>query len=345
MTQESKIVKITPIEDVFAITWNLHKRCNNDCMYCGEFLHDATSPVKSLEQLQSDWIQVYEKTKHVGKKYRISFTGGEPVINKNFMPFVHWLHENYNQYFNSMRLTSNGTASKEYYLKIFKDLTSITLSTHTESSVFDVDRFVDIAVACNAFAQQYPEKSFMVNIMEEYWAVDTIKQLIDKLKHHNIRFSINRINYHRSGSRKYPVFIVNKQSVARPDLGHSDQVVEQAHKQIQDYIDLKSIPQDEFYNVEVEYDDGSTIKTYATRLNFLELNKFKGWTCYAGYYRINIASTGEVFDGECYNQSLGNLVDRSFQLRTGPGLCRLDRCTGNPDDIMINKNSDITPGS
>ena len=334
----SAIVKITPIENVFSITWNLHKRCNNDCMYCGEFLHDATSPVKSLEQLQSDWLQVFDKTKHLNMKYKISFTGGEPVINKNFMPFVHWLQKNYSTYLNSVRLTSNGTASKDYYLKIFQDLTSITLSTQTESFMFDVDRMVDIAVACDGFAKQHPEKFFMVNIMEEYWALDTIKKLIDKLKQNNIRFSLNRINYHRAGNRSYPIFTQkNKQTVHRNDLLYSAEIVEKVHQEIQEYVNLKSIPQDEFYNVEIGYEDGSTAKTYATRLNFLNLNRFKDWHCYAGVHRINIASTGEVFVGECYNESLGSLADNSFQLRTTPGICVQDKCTGNPDDIMIPK--------
>jgi organic radical activating enzyme len=343
MTQESKIVKITPIDEVFSITWNLHKRCNNDCMYCGEFLHDSISPVKSLEELQSQWKQIFEKTRHIGRKYKVSFTGGEPVINKNFMPLVGWLQQNYSPYLDSLRLTSNGTASKEYYLKIFKDLVSLTLSTHTES--FNIDRFIDTAVACNQYAKQHPEKSFMVNIMEEYWALDIIKQLIDRLQQHQIRFSINKINYHRTGNRSYPIFIVNKQPVPRTDLAYSDQIIEQVHQQIQEHANLKNIPKDEFYNIEIEYEDGSTIKTYATRLNFLGLNKFKGWSCHAGLYRLNIASTGEVFDGECYNQSLGHLSDASFQLRTEPGVCKLKKCTGNPDDIMVLKTSVNLQGS
>ena len=95
---DAKIISLTPIEEVFSITWNLHKRCNNDCMYCGDFLHDQVSPVSSLETLQGHWQQIFEKTKHIGRLYKISFTGGEPVINKNFMPFVSWLRENYGEH-------------------------------------------------------------------------------------------------------------------------------------------------------------------------------------------------------------------------------------------------------
>lgn len=333
--QEPKIVKITPIEDIFSITWNLHKRCNNDCMYCGEFLHDATSPVKSLEELQSQWLQIFNKTKHINKKYKISFTGGEAVINKNFMPFVSWLQENYAQYLHRTLLTSNGNASKDYYLKIFKDLSGLTLSTHTEN--FDIDRFMDIAINCDIFAKQHPGKFFMVNLMEEYWALDTIKQLIDRLSEHNIRFNLAKIEYNRKGSRDYPIFIVNKKPVPRPDLLKTEDAINQTHQALQEYTNIKKIPQDQFYNVEVEHDDQSTIKTYAARLNFLGLDHFTGWRCYAGLHRINITAHGEVFDGECYNESLGNLNDGSFQLRTEPGICRRATCTGNPDDVMVHK--------
>lgn len=329
------IIKITPIEDVFSITWNLHKRCNNNCMYCGEFLHDNVSPVKSLETLQQYWIQVFEKTKHIGKPYKISFTGGEPTINKNFLPFVEWLKLHYSQYLNSVRLTSNGTASANYYVKLFEHLSSLTLSTHTES--FNFEKFTQSALTCHQYAQSNPDKFFMVNIMEEYWAVDIIKQLIDFFRQHNIKFSLNKINYHRKGSRTFPIFIKDRVPTPRPDLEYDSNYTQTVHKQLQEYAGLTDIPEDEFYNITVDYSDGSSIKTYATRLNFLGLNKFQGWKCHAGLYRINIGSSGTVYDGECYNEILGSLEDNTFQLRNTPGICLQKNCTGNPDDIMIPK--------
>jgi len=329
------IVKITPTEDVFSITWNLHKRCNNDCMYCGDFLHDSDSPVRPFSELQDHWMQVFKKTKHAELPYKIAFTGGEPVINKDFRPFIDWLTDNYSSYINTIGVTSNGTASKSYYLGLFERLTFLTLSTHTEN--IDIDRFIDIIIACNAYAQSHTNKFFMVNIMEEYWAVETIKRLIDICRSNNIRFSINKINYYRSGAKDYPVFIINKTPQPQYDLIKNPEIINKAHTEIQDYANLHTVPEDYYYNVNVDYKDGSTIKTYATRLNFLGLNNFKNWDCYAGLRRISIASDTTVYSAECYNQILGKLSDNSFRLLDAPSKCLQDKCTGNPDDIMINK--------
>lgn len=334
-TMTAKIVKITPTEDLFSITWSMHKRCNNDCMYCGDFLHDNTSPVRPLAELQEHWLQVFEKTKHLGLKYKISITGGEAVINKDFRPFVDWLTDNYRSNIQVIGLTSNGTSSKNYYLGLLEKVTFLTLSTHTET--MDVERFVDTAIACNTYSQNTPGKFFMVNIMEEYWALDTIKHLIDVCKTNQIRYSINKIDYYRSGAKEYPVFVINKQNVPRPDLQKSPQVIEAAHRAIQDYANLHTVPTDYYYNVEVGYDDNSSINTYATRLKFLGFSQFEGWQCSAGYKRISIASDSSVYSGECNNRLLGKLSDNSFQLLQAPDICLQRTCTGNPDDLMINK--------
>lgn len=335
MADQLKIVKITPVENVFSITWNMHKRCNNDCMYCGEQLHDNYSPVTPLAELQQQWIQIFEKTKHLDLPYKISITGGEAVINKDFKPFVTWLFDNYQSQIKTIGVTSNGTSSKSYYLELFKKLTFLTLSTHTES--INLERFIETAIACNAYASETQGKFFMVNIMEEYWAVDTIKKLIDMCKEHQIRYSINRIDYYRTGAKQYPVFVINKQNVPRPDLLKSKEVIDRAHKEIQDYVKLHSVPHDHYYNVELTYDDQSTIKTYATRLKFLGFDKFQDWQCSAGSKRISITPDTSVYSGECNNRLLGKLSDNSFQLLSGPDRCLRAVCTGNPDDLMIDK--------
>ena len=332
---DPKIVNITPTDNVFSITWNMHKRCNNDCMYCGSALHDNFSPVRPLAELQQHWLQIFDKTQHHGLKYKISITGGEAVINKDFRPFVDWLTDHYKDHIHAIGATSNGTSSKHYYLGLLEKLTFLTLSTHTESMV--VDRFVETAIACNAYTQVTPGKFFMINIMEEYWAVETVKHLIDVCKQHGIRYSINRIDYNRVGSKQYPVFVIGKQLIPRPDLPKTASAIESAHAEIQAYANLHRVPEDHYYNVKIDYDDQTSVKTYATRLKFLGLDNFQGWKCSAGFKRISIQPDTSVYSGECNNRFLGKLSDNSFQLLQAPDLCQQVRCTGNPDDLMINK--------
>ena len=334
---DKKIVKLTPTESDFAVTWMLHKRCNNDCMYCGEEHHDDFSSMLTLDQMKDYWVQVFEKTKHIGLPYNLAITGGEPIINKDFKPFVEWLMSNYKPYIKKIGVTTNGTGSKNYYLDLFKHLSFMSMSTHTESFTFDIARFKDIIIACNQYAQSTPGKLFVVNIMEEYWAVDTMKTIVDICRENNIKFSINRIIWDRPGAREYPIFFQGRNDTPRPDLAFTKQKLDTAHAEMQDYLNLHTLPKDEHYNVEVEYDDGSTINTFATRLHFLNLNYFKGWECYAGYRRISITHDSSVYVGECNGQYLGKLSDNSFKLLDGPCICSKTRCTGNPMDLIVNK--------
>lgn len=328
------IIRVEPIESVFSITWIQHLRCNNDCMYCGD-RHDDHSDTPSLERLQTHWQKIFDKTKHVGLPYKIALTGGELTVNKDFLPFIEWLMDNYGNKIHNIGMTTNGRASKNVYLRLFEKLKFISFSTHTES--MDIDRFFDIARACNEYAKATPGKFFMINIMEEYWALEKIKQIIDLCHEHNIYYSVGRIDYERNGSRKYPIFRLNKDTEERKDLAYSDQVLEQTHRAIQEHIKVYNVPEEHYNNITVYYDDGTSVKTYATRLRFLGVDKFEGWACHSGVHRICVTPDSTVYSGECYNDVMGKLDDDSFKLFDRPMPCKFKTCTNNPDNLMINK--------
>jgi MoaA/NifB/PqqE/SkfB family radical SAM enzyme len=84
----AEIVKVTPVEKYFSITWRITTRCNYDCMYCPTKWHDSTGVLHDLSKLQSAWQLIVSQTKHLNLPYKLSFSGGEVTINKNFLPFV-----------------------------------------------------------------------------------------------------------------------------------------------------------------------------------------------------------------------------------------------------------------
>ena len=85
----------------FQVTWDLGRRCNYDCSYCPVTRHDNFSPHATLEELKSnvdflfEYIDTYF-THRTFKEVSISFTGGEPTVNPNFIKFVKYLREQYN---------------------------------------------------------------------------------------------------------------------------------------------------------------------------------------------------------------------------------------------------------
>ena len=79
-----KIVNRWNHQDTIKIEWNLGKRCNLDCAYCPESIHDNHSAHTDIEILKG----VVDKLVILGKPIRLSFTGGEPCVHPKFKELV-----------------------------------------------------------------------------------------------------------------------------------------------------------------------------------------------------------------------------------------------------------------
>jgi len=175
-------------------------RCNYDCMYCSTDLHDDTSTHPDLEKLQTAWQSFYSKSRKAELPYKISFTGGEVTANKSFLPLIKYLRAgDFN--LGQLLVTTNGSASEKYYLKLANLVDSISFSTHSE--FFNETEFFSKVVAVNNIMTR-PEKSVHVNIMDESWNQDRIQIYKDFLSTNNISHSVNTIDYSQQ-TRSYPL--------------------------------------------------------------------------------------------------------------------------------------------
>lgn len=195
-----KIIRVEPTESYIALTWMIGSRCNYDCMYCPEELHDAVSKHPDIEKLKTVWNNFYQKTHHLDLPYKLSFTGGEVTANKSFLPLIEYLTSNS---FNVKQIfvTTNGSASENYYRRLSKLVTGISFSTHSE--FFDEAEFFNKVRAINDIMIR-PEKSIHVNIMDEYWNQDRVPLYQTWLDSHSISHSINKIDY-GYGTRTIPI--------------------------------------------------------------------------------------------------------------------------------------------
>lgn len=183
-----------------SLTWMIGSRCNYDCMYCPADVHDNTSKHADLEQLKTAWNSLYEKTKHQNLPYKLSFTGGEVTANKSFLPLIEYLRSGK---FNigQLLITTNGSASTNYYRRLCELVDSISFSTHSE--FFDESEFFTKVLAIDQVMPR-PNKSVHVNIMDEWWNQDRIEMYKTWLDQHNISYSVNRIDYSQQ-IRNYPL--------------------------------------------------------------------------------------------------------------------------------------------
>ena len=187
----NKIISVTPTEKEVSLTWMLGSRCNYDCMYCPTELHDSTSAIPELSTLCQIWDKFYHNTRQLNLPYKISFTGGEVTANKNFLPLLEYIKTTAKAKVKIL-FTTNGSAGLEYYKRACDLVDSISFSSHSE--FFDEQKFFDKAVAINHLLVR-PEKSFHVNVMDEWWIQDRIKLYTEFLTKHDISYSVNHVNY------------------------------------------------------------------------------------------------------------------------------------------------------
>ncbi len=160
-------------------------------MYCPTSLHDNHSKHASLEQLKKRWQSIFSKTEHKNLPYKISFTGGEVTVNKSFLPLLRWMREKYQDNISKILVTSNGSASLNYYTKLYALVDNLSLSFHSEHA--DEQRFFDLAIKLHQSLE--PGKHLHVNIMNEFWNQDRILMYQQLLNQHSISNMINHINY------------------------------------------------------------------------------------------------------------------------------------------------------
>jgi len=190
MSDNRKIIQIKPTDDWYIITWMMSNRCNQSCCYCPDEYHSADGKIYSLEEFKTIWKDIFNKTQQFGLKYKISFTGGEVTIQKSFLPFLEWLYENYRDYIGLSLLSSNGSASANYYLKAFKYIDNLSISIHSE--FINEKKLFEKIIKIN---KTLPDgKFFHVNIMDEPWNRDRQKYYEQILKDNNIYYSVNFLN-------------------------------------------------------------------------------------------------------------------------------------------------------
>lgn len=195
--------------NVFQVTWDLGRRCNYDCSYCPVHRHDNFSPHATLEQLKNnvDFLYEYIDTYMQHRDFKlasISFTGGEPTVNPNFITFIQYLKTKYlNEYSDKWQadfaLTSNGAMSKKMAQKVMENMRHCTVSYHAES---DNKLKQQVRDRIMQFHTEGPSYGFTVsvNVMFHASYFDECKELCDFLYKNGVKY-VPRIIGEEEGSR------------------------------------------------------------------------------------------------------------------------------------------------
>ena len=166
-------------QDSIRVEWNLGKRCNYNCSYCPESIHDNTSPHTDIEILKA----TVDKLVALGKPIRLSFTGGEPTVHPKFTELVKYANHKNIQW---VSVTTNGTLPFEFYAMLPVD--QYVFSLHLE---YDWRRVWDTVLKVS----NQSNKKVIAQIMAHHNYMDAVLQLRARCLQEEIPSTVRRIRW------------------------------------------------------------------------------------------------------------------------------------------------------
>lgn len=283
-----KVSSRWPHQDSVKVEWNLSKRCNYDCSYCPESIHDNTSPHTDIEILKS----TVDKLVTLGKPIRLSFTGGEPCVHPKFKELVTYCKH---VGINWINVTTNGTLPIKFYSSLPVD--HMVFSLH-----FEHDHLRVMSTIINVHSQvTFP---IIVNVMAHHKYIPSVKMAVSDLSNHNVPHVVRRVRWTEDDHNVFDdmrydgkdlEWLLNYNSTAQPNCVINDDRNQMYH---------------------------------ANDIIKLHKNGFKGWSCNAGIESLMINWDGEVHRATCrVGGSLGNIYTGTFVVPNEPVNCTRDWCT------------------
>lgn len=174
-------------EQPMLVSWDLGRRCNYDCTYCGSSRHNNTSPHATLTDLKNtlqfinNYTAIYDQKRSKAVKTVIDFTGGEPTTNPDFWNFIKYIKENSNY---RVGLTTNGTWPEYRIEDIVNYVDGITISWHAEA-----DESLKTRVVENIKKIKEHNIWFQVNVMLHCDYFEEAKEICAMLKELDIKYN------------------------------------------------------------------------------------------------------------------------------------------------------------
>jgi organic radical activating enzyme len=291
---------------VFQVTWDLGRRCNYDCSYCPVHRHDNFSKHATLDELKNnvdflfEYIDVYMEHRQT-KIANVGFTGGEPTVNPNFIPFAKYLREQYNEKYEDkweadFALTSNGAFSEKMGQAVMENFGHATISYHSESDAKLKQQVKDRILQLH-YQGPLHNCTVSVNVMFHAKYFDECKELCEFLLQHDVDF-VPRVIGEEPGSMPSFAHKYNEEQLAW---------MKNYWKQKNDALYASSAVGDVVKNAKKL---GSSIGrpccgsrdmmlhngTEKRKSTFVEFREFKGWKCSVNWFFLHLEQqTDQVF--------------------------------------------------
>jgi organic radical activating enzyme len=299
--------------NLFTVSWILARFCNYNCSYCWPYARSSTPDHQTLETYKTALTEIKRQARDNGfTDFHFSFSGGEPTAYKYFGELIEHYCSDATPEYQSIHMTTNLSPGSKWWNKWLETTSSlqrrsITASYHAEFA--NEQEFGDKCLQLMKGGTHVTINQVMVPEMFE--------ELYDRLE----RFASRGINVtlkpQSDPSASYVVHGYTEDQITRMQTGFPQQWQGEQVAQ----IELK-----DDQGVEYELDQ-------AERFNAFGFNKFKGWTCNAGYQGCVIRENEVKRSYSCHDEPLGTL-DGGFELFKAPAKCITPTCVSSADSKL-----------
>ena len=295
---------------LFNVSWILGRFCNYKCSYCWPYANTDTPDHQDFNLYTNAMDSIKSQARENGfDRFHFSFSGGEPTAYKKLLDLVDHYADDDSQY-QSIHMTTNLSPNEKWWLRYVektKGLSkkSLTASYHAEFA--DETAFGDKCLFLMENNVNITVNQVMVpELFDEYY--DRCQRLWDR----GINVTL------KPQSNETASKIVD---------GYTKEQIEKLMNQFPNrYIDGKQLMQVRLLDAKGN-DYGID---QAERLNAFGFNKFKGWTCNAGYQSVIIRGNEVKRAYSCSEAPIGTLTE-GFKLFDAPRRCVTETCVSSAD--------------
>lgn len=347
-------------KDAFSVDWYIGKRCNFDCSYCPEDIHDNDSPHLHWKNMKK-FVDKLDNNK--GKNIIYSLTGGEPTLNPSLIKLCQYLKRNLKV--PEVTVTTNGSMPKNYYLELFENVDQIVFSLHFEYALSMQEQLIESIIALEKYRLEWNKKyelgnteigfkrkkTLLVRFIVLPGQLSNIKNFVAKLQG-----EIEKVEFRDIRSPRLSLISQERKDILKkryerktPSHEYVKQIFQLEKSQQKDVQDRGAVGRDIYSYEEREffkkilgkpkkkmvglYKKGSKIcqrDVYYQDLIFNKKNNFSKWYCRAGLSSIKIAPNGDMYRGSCHQGGkIGNLYSSqdNFELPKNLIICDRPFCT------------------
>lgn len=330
-------------KDIFTVSWLLGRYCNYKCSYCWPYAHTTKKDHRPTELCLKTIDEIKKQARNNGfNSFHFSLSGGEPTFHPGYLDILKYLAGDVGKTnYTSIHMTSNCSRPFKWFEKYVEyakpfHRASITASLHTEyvNSKEKMQNFADKLILCQKndiqitinqvmvpkwFDRDWENALFFheqgINVTLKPQSDPTASRIVDG-------YTDKQLSILHNGMPQRAYTEKKRLWHARPKAKFN---VPQFNK------DTASVPG----HFQIEFVDKDGKKWYldqAERFNAFNFNKFKGWTCNAGYQGIIIREPdGSIKRSySCHDEPLGN-IETGFQLLKKSKVCMTESCVSSAD--------------